>query len=106
MDDKSLSYTIRDPEVIAKMKQVAAGQNEKNWRRFARRTFERLTRSALGLDADMTTKEAAAQLKCTVKTIFTYKRQGLFPNAYYINARQLRITCGDVEKLRQRTVGI
>jgi DNA-binding CsgD family transcriptional regulator len=106
MDDKSLSYTIRDPEIIAKMKQVAAAQKEKNWRTFARRTFERLTRSALGLDADMTTKEAAALLKCTVKTIFTYKRQGLFPNAYYINARQLRITCGDVEKLRQRTVGV
>lgn len=104
MNDTTYSYRLRDAEVISKIQAIAAAQGEKDWRKYARRTFETALKTALGVSCDLTTKEVATELKVHKNTVLRYLRTGVFPHAYWINQRKAMVPYRDVQALRERTV--
>lgn len=103
MKDTQLSYRLRDPEVISKIQQVAASQGARDWRKFARTVFESALARALG-ENDMTPKEIATELNVHRNTVLRYIRTGVFPGAYWINARKVLVPHKEVAALKARTV--
>lgn len=104
MNNTTYSYQLRDKELIGKIAKVAEARGEKDWRKFARRTFDTALKAALGMEADMTPKEVAAELKVHQNTVKRYLSAGRFPGAYWINQRKVMIPHRDVVALKERTV--
>lgn len=104
MSNSTYSYQLRDQEIISKIIKVAEARGEKDWRGFARRTFETALKVALGIEADLTPKEVAQELKVHQNTVKRYLSSGRFPNAYWINQRKVLIPHRDVAALKARTV--
>ena len=104
MSNTTYSYQLRDQEVIGKIIKVAQARGEKDWRGFARRTFDTALKAALGIEVEMTPKEVAGELGVHRNTVKRYLRAGRFPHAYWINARRVRIPYRDVAALKERTV--
>jgi len=104
MKDTSFSLRLTDPQMVAQIKQVAQLNGAKNWRKFARQTVIRLTKQFLGVGVDLTTKEAATELKCHPVSILRYIKQGKLPGTYWVSQRKPMIPWSDVQALKARTV--
>lgn len=55
----------------------------------------------LGETEDLDPKAAGVHLGVSKFTVIRYFNQGLFPNAYMLNSRVIRIPLADVEKLKK-----
>lgn len=104
MTDTSFSLRLTDPQLVADIKKAATNSGAKNWRKFARQTFIRQIKQFLGTGVDLTTKEAASELKCHPVSVLRYIKQGKLPGTYWVSQRKPMIPYQAVEALKTRTV--
>jgi hypothetical protein len=104
MNDQTFSLHLTDPELVEQIKQVAKINGAKDWRKFARQTAIRQIKQFFGMGVDLTTKEAAQELKCHPVSILRYIDQGKLPGTYWVSQRKPMIPYAAIEAMKARTV--
>jgi predicted DNA-binding transcriptional regulator AlpA len=91
-----LLLEITDEDIIGRAQKVKG----KKWREWLTEEVTKATRAAVGLTSDMTQRQAAMALLCSIRTISRRIEDGSFPGAYKLNRRAVRIPFADVQRLK------
>ena len=98
-----LTYKIGHTSLVNRLKAEAEKNGRHDWWVYADEVVERAVKMILGLEVDMTPKEAAQHLGCHLNSIWNYHRQGLFPHSHHTPNGRLRIPYKDVVGMKRGT---
>lgn len=100
----TFEYRLRDEKLIEQIKRTAELAGASDWRKFGRQAIHKAVMHFIGLEPDLTTKEAAVELRVHPQTILRYIKQGRLPNTYWQTAKRPMIPHRDIQALKARTV--